>query len=132
MMLAVCTSYILLWAPQLFLLLNHKDAHSHECEGDFIFRSIAMILALCNSSLNFFLYCMTVKKFKEATKLIFFRCIPATMVSKFFIKTTSNIEEHPSPLNSRDIDKLSPVVQRQIAMKSPTVYYNKLTAPAFK
>ena len=129
-MLAVCTSYILLWAPQLFLLLNHKDAHSHECEGDFIFRSIAMILALCNSSLNFFLYCMTVKKFREATKLVFLRCIPASMVSKVVMKTTSNINVNPSPLNSKSIDGLSPNIQRHIESKSPIVRYNRLTASA--
>lgn len=72
-MLAVCSSYIFLWAPQLVTLLNHSDAHSHACEGDYLIRSIAILLAVSNSSLNFFLYCMTVNKFREAT-FAYFTC----------------------------------------------------------
>ncbi|XP_078484608.1 putative G-protein coupled receptor 139 isoform X1 [Ciona intestinalis] len=72
MMLSVSLTFILLWIPQAVVMLTHADAHSHSCDGDQILEYLAALSGITNSALNFFLYCVTVKRFRsEVRKLVF-------------------------------------------------------------
>jgi len=65
-MLAVCLTFLVFWFPQVYSLMSHVDAHSHNCDKDEVFSSIAELLSLSNSALNFGLYCLTVSNFRAA------------------------------------------------------------------
>ncbi|XP_076800943.1 uncharacterized protein LOC143445607 [Clavelina lepadiformis] len=66
MMLAVCFVFIILWLPQVWILFQSTDAHSHSCNSNDVPVSLATLSGVANSALNFFLYCMTVNKFRKA------------------------------------------------------------------
>jgi len=71
MMLFVCLSYILLWAPQLSSLVDHSDAHANRCDAHDSEEPWQVLCALSNSVWNFFLYCFTMKKFRIAVLSVF-------------------------------------------------------------
>lgn len=66
MMLAVSFVFIMLWLPQVVMQFLHSDAHSNPCESNVYATSFANICTFTNSAINFFLYCMTVDKFRIA------------------------------------------------------------------
>ncbi|XP_077971440.1 putative G-protein coupled receptor 139 [Styela clava] len=73
MMLTVSFVFIALWLPQVIMLLLHSDAHSDSCETNVYLSSFAHISAYSNSALNFFLYCMTIDKFRIAARQLICR-----------------------------------------------------------
>ena len=65
-MLSVCITHIILWLPQTVMLLAGFDAHAHNCVKSEITTSVAALCGISSSALNFVLYSLTVKRFRDA------------------------------------------------------------------
>lgn len=85
---AIIITFFITMTPATALSLIYTD-HFDDHWGFQIFRAIANILEICNFSLNFFIYCLCSKQFREAL-LSLFRKPPVAQVREIELETTRN------------------------------------------
>ncbi|XP_053155311.1 probable G-protein coupled receptor 142 [Hemicordylus capensis] len=65
-LLAITTVFIILWAPRTFVMIYHLYmTSSNQVQGVHLALDIANMIAMLNTSLNFFLYCFVSKTFRR-------------------------------------------------------------------